>query len=939
MKNFFKPFAIFACAALLLGACTDEETTDLAESLVVAAPDVVSIQPGNSRFQISWRMSTEKIDLIDHIEITYGTSTVTFTAEDGLVSGENSLIIAAEAGTYDDVTITAVDITGTLSVSQSFGSVTVYDQDTYAAYASEFKEIQEPESGSGEFKVIFEDLYVNLDGVAVDDCQSWYVSYYTINDDTTPTGESKVRYSTADNEEGEGEWFTYITDARSGSSLLSTVVYYPDNTIGDEADMIKVVTDVTADNDTSIPVAPAPPTSLALTPVYTQGSTAIDYTYSIDVEWTIDEESTDFSYAKVFYTVDGVTTTLEDEFTELVGQTSITVPTPNKAYTITVQAFDEIGYSSSVSSVKSDTATVTVNTPENPTALTVATNYDGTQSSNNSIVKLAWTVPADENITSVVVKCAGETYYMDADAEYKEITGLPADVPYSDISVATYSYGYSCAAPLAGSATTFNASSYDDRLPSVSGLCVANGDIQVTWSQLDSDLISVEAYYGDQTEEGSVSSGELSTADFTYDASATTITFQATFQSEGAEVPVTISGGSAVDVEFVSSDCVYDNGTYLIYSAKGLVYFADVVNGTDVSGESPATDAAASGMLMANINLNTVCGASVGAEGTNWTPIGDNAVSVTFTGTFDGNNKVISGLYINDSTADYAGLFGLGSGATIENLTLDAPYVVADGNSSALICSALSSSIITNCHLTGAGTVNVCNDKGIDSSGIAGLFNGVMKDCTVAAEMTIDATNTNPGSSAGGVGCLIGRSTGSTIINCHNNADFYGARNVAGIVGYGGDATTFIGCSNSGNITSPKSSGGMLGKTAAKMTLIGCYNTGENTGASENGGLTGCGNSEAHYYGCYSTALASHGAISGNAYNASIYMYSCYYDSDTMSAPASGKTDDDYDVYGVSDVFAYLSNMNEKIASALDGNAYVSSCVLNADGTVTVEYK
>jgi fibro-slime domain-containing protein len=66
-----------------------------------------------------------------------------------------------------------------------------------------------------------------------------------------------------------------------------------------------------------------------------------------------------------------------------------------------------------------------------------------------------------------------------------------------------------------------------------------------------------------------------------------------------------------------------------------------------------------------NIDLN-------GSEENRWTPIG-NSWNRNFSGNFDGNGKVISGLYI--TTGSYQGLFGNANGATISNLGLEDFYV------------------------------------------------------------------------------------------------------------------------------------------------------------------------------------------------------------------------------------------------------------------------
>ena len=66
-----------------------------------------------------------------------------------------------------------------------------------------------------------------------------------------------------------------------------------------------------------------------------------------------------------------------------------------------------------------------------------------------------------------------------------------------------------------------------------------------------------------------------------------------------------------------------------------------------------------------------------------WNPIG--TFSVPFSGHFDGNNKIIEGLYINRPSVNYIGLFGYVKGATIKNVCLVNP-VIYGGSSVGAIC-------------------------------------------------------------------------------------------------------------------------------------------------------------------------------------------------------------------------------------------------------------
>ena len=64
-----------------------------------------------------------------------------------------------------------------------------------------------------------------------------------------------------------------------------------------------------------------------------------------------------------------------------------------------------------------------------------------------------------------------------------------------------------------------------------------------------------------------------------------------------------------------------------------------------------------------------------------WTPIGNS--SVAFTGSFDGDNHTISGMFIN-TTSSHNGLFGNSSG-TIENLTVADSWVMGNERTAGIV--------------------------------------------------------------------------------------------------------------------------------------------------------------------------------------------------------------------------------------------------------------
>ncbi|MFI3314594.1 MAG: GLUG motif-containing protein, partial [Rikenellaceae bacterium] len=68
------------------------------------------------------------------------------------------------------------------------------------------------------------------------------------------------------------------------------------------------------------------------------------------------------------------------------------------------------------------------------------------------------------------------------------------------------------------------------------------------------------------------------------------------------------------------------------------------------------------------LNSHYLLAWDIDLENIEFTPIGAESYSMIFKGTFDGGGHQISGLYINQQSNDYQGLFGYISGATIKNL-------------------------------------------------------------------------------------------------------------------------------------------------------------------------------------------------------------------------------------------------------------------------------
>ena len=112
---------------------------------------------------------------------------------------------------------------------------------------------------------------------------------------------------------------------------------------------------------------------------------------------------------------------------------------------------------------------------------------------------------------------------------------------------------------------------------------------------------------------------------------------------------------------------------YQIGSGGELAYLAQLVNaGTADTNNSSALYASLYYELTEDIHLNTDASDyetwGTSAPSNVWMPMGNDSNS--FTGTFNGNDYAVSGIYIN-STDNYQGLFGYVDGGTIESINVN----------------------------------------------------------------------------------------------------------------------------------------------------------------------------------------------------------------------------------------------------------------------------
>ena len=233
---------------------------------------------------------------------------------------------------------------------------------------------------------------------------------------------------------------------------------------------------------------------------------------------------------------------------------------------------------------------------------------------------------------------------------------------------------------------------------------------------------------------------------------------------------------------------------YEISTAAELAWFRDQVN----SGNNSI-----SAKLTADIDLSEFCHAKDGTKYTeelSWAPIGNS--DNMYQGTFDGNGKTISNLYINATPRDYAGFFGFADNGSIKNITFDNAKVTSIAQLTGILIGQANNSFIEN--IKTSESCSVDGDKTV--GGIAGSVLGNIIKCENHARA-------NGANGAYYVGGIVGRYGGydKSITSCANYGDVTSTGNcVGGMVGYF-DSGTIQNCANYGDVTGTDNVGNLIG--------------------------------------------------------------------------------------------------------------------------------
>ena len=233
---------------------------------------------------------------------------------------------------------------------------------------------------------------------------------------------------------------------------------------------------------------------------------------------------------------------------------------------------------------------------------------------------------------------------------------------------------------------------------------------------------------------------------------------------------------------------------YIITKAEELAWFRDQVNGGNKKICAKIAD------NVEVIDLKDFChaaDASKKIDEQSWVPIGN--YNKLYEGTFNGNGKTITNLYINASQVNM-GLFGYTYGGTIKNLTFEYANVTNTYDyAGVLVGEAFSGSTLQNIKIS-----NTCQIKGGKyTGGIAGILDGNAYNCVNYAtvqgiqyvgglcgnysrtgnSMIACANYGNVTASSLGVGGLVGYFESGTIQDCANYGDVKGTDRIAGMAG------------------------------------------------------------------------------------------------------------------------------------------------------------
>lgn len=250
-------------------------------------------------------------------------------------------------------------------------------------------------------------------------------------------------------------------------------------------------------------------------------------------------------------------------------------------------------------------------------------------------------------------------------------------------------------------------------------------------------------------------------------------TFNGEVINNGTITGGTFSGGiTGTPALATGSGTVTD--PYQISTAEGLKWFRDKVNNAKTPDETKICVE-----LTEDIDLS----------GEEWSPIGIGQGvywgSLSYSGTFDGKGHTIKNLSIDNSSANFVGLFGYVLGGTIRNLTVSGS-------------------------VKGSG-----HTGGIAGGADGGTFENCANLCVVQSD------STEGGTTGGIIGFALNMDYVLIVRDCYNVGSITG-RHAGGIIGQCSWHETISNCYNAGTVTGTANAGAIIGSYSSDK-ISNCY--------------------------------------------------------------------------------------------------------------------
>ena len=291
-------------------------------------------------------------------------------------------------------------------------------------------------------------------------------------------------------------------------------------------------------------------------------------------------------------------------------------------------------------------------------------------------------------------------------------------------------------------------------------------------------------------------------------------------------------------------------------------------------------------------------------EGLGFEPIGD--WNTGFSGSFDGQNHIITNLYIN-RPGELTGLFGwIKVGATVENVTLFNVNITGGSDAGGLYVGGLAGDLgqlaeapygyVTNCHITGSvrgGTLGA-----FYAGGLAGWCGRThVSGCSYVG--VVEGTNCSGG--------LFGRTVSGNVSQCSAVADVTAETwgfSCGGLIGFVYGDSVITRCWSGGSVGGGTSTvGGLIGlmrEILGTPSMSDCYSTAQ-VSATADGAVAGgliADIRDCSMARCYSTGTVSTGewgvvgGLVGSVQNATVV--NSFWDTESSgiatSAGGTGKT-------------------------------------------------